>query len=175
MAEGQIEGKLPIIGTAVTAWGDAFRAVSTMPVLAGIVFAILLVYFVMVVNFQSWLDPFIILMALPGAAAGILWMLFVTGTTLSVLDDGAANQIAINSFSATRTAALGGSTTALPFFSDAGSPYTGAITSAGSQSVGLAGRLSVNPALIGDPSGAVLFALMERLSSDKCEGVKGQK
>jgi len=36
------------------------------------------------VNFQSWLDPFIILMALPGAMAGILWMLFVTGTTLSV-------------------------------------------------------------------------------------------
>jgi multidrug efflux pump subunit AcrB len=38
----------------------------------------------MVVNFQSWLDPFIILMALPGALAGILWALFVTGTTLSV-------------------------------------------------------------------------------------------
>jgi multidrug efflux pump subunit AcrB len=38
----------------------------------------------MTVNFQSWVDPFIILMALPGAMAGILWMLFVTGTTLSV-------------------------------------------------------------------------------------------
>jgi multidrug efflux pump subunit AcrB len=38
----------------------------------------------MAVNFQSWLDPFIILTALPGALAGILWMLFVTGTTLSV-------------------------------------------------------------------------------------------
>ena len=38
----------------------------------------------MTVNFQSWLDPFIILMALPGAMAGILWMLFITGTTLSV-------------------------------------------------------------------------------------------
>jgi multidrug efflux pump subunit AcrB len=38
----------------------------------------------MTVNFQSWLDPFIILMALPGAMAGIQWMLFVTGTTLSV-------------------------------------------------------------------------------------------
>jgi multidrug efflux pump subunit AcrB len=50
----------------------------------GIGFAILLVYFLMVVNFQSWLHPFIILMALPGALAGILWMLFVTGTTLSV-------------------------------------------------------------------------------------------
>ncbi len=50
----------------------------------GIGFAILLVYFLMVVNFQSWLGPFIILTALPGALAGILWMLFVTGTTLSV-------------------------------------------------------------------------------------------
>jgi multidrug efflux pump subunit AcrB len=39
---------------------------------------------VIVVNFQSWLDPFIIITALPGALAGIVWMLFVTGTTLSV-------------------------------------------------------------------------------------------
>jgi multidrug efflux pump subunit AcrB len=43
-----------------------------------------LVYLLMVINFQSWIDPLIILMALPGAAAGILWMLFVTQTTLSV-------------------------------------------------------------------------------------------
>ncbi|HQR36611.1 MAG TPA: efflux RND transporter permease subunit [Blastocatellia bacterium] len=50
----------------------------------GLLFAILLVYFLMVVNFQSWLDPFIILMALPGALAGIMWMLFVTQTTISV-------------------------------------------------------------------------------------------
>jgi len=50
----------------------------------GICFAILLVYALMVVNFQSWLDPVIILMALPGALAGILWALFVTGTTISV-------------------------------------------------------------------------------------------
>jgi multidrug efflux pump subunit AcrB len=45
---------------------------------------VLLVYFLMVVNFQSWLDPFIILCALPGAMAGIIWMLFATQTTLSV-------------------------------------------------------------------------------------------
>jgi multidrug efflux pump subunit AcrB len=51
---------------------------------AGMVFAVVLVYFVMVVNFQSWLDPFIILMALPGALAGILLMLFVTQTTINV-------------------------------------------------------------------------------------------
>jgi multidrug efflux pump subunit AcrB len=50
----------------------------------GLVFAVLLVYLLMVVNFQSWLDPLIILMALPGAIAGIAWMLFLTGTTLSV-------------------------------------------------------------------------------------------
>ncbi|MBV9305701.1 MAG: efflux RND transporter permease subunit, partial [Acidobacteriaceae bacterium] len=50
----------------------------------GMVFAVALVYLVMTVNFQSWVDPFIILTALPGAMAGILWMLFVTGTTLSV-------------------------------------------------------------------------------------------
>ena len=50
----------------------------------GMLFAILLVYLLMVVNFQSWLDPFIILMALPGAFAGILWMLYATQTTLNV-------------------------------------------------------------------------------------------
>jgi len=50
----------------------------------GMIFAVLLVYLLMVVNFQSWLDPFIILMALPGAACGILWMLFLSGTTFSV-------------------------------------------------------------------------------------------
>jgi multidrug efflux pump subunit AcrB len=50
----------------------------------GLVFAVLLVYLLMVVNFQSWLDPFVILMALPGALAGIAWMLFLSRTTLSV-------------------------------------------------------------------------------------------
>ncbi|MEH2387185.1 MAG: efflux RND transporter permease subunit [Nostoc sp.] len=50
----------------------------------GLVFAIVLVYCLMVVNFQSWLDPLIIMMALPSALAGIIWMLFVTRTTMSV-------------------------------------------------------------------------------------------
>jgi multidrug efflux pump subunit AcrB len=50
----------------------------------GLVFAVVLVYLLMVVNFQSWVDPLIILMALPGALSGILWMLFATGTTISV-------------------------------------------------------------------------------------------
>jgi multidrug efflux pump subunit AcrB len=50
----------------------------------GILFAIVLVYFLMVVNFQSWTDPFIIITGLPGAMCGIIWMLFITGTTLNV-------------------------------------------------------------------------------------------
>jgi multidrug efflux pump subunit AcrB len=50
----------------------------------GFIAAIVLVYFLMVVNYQSWLDPFIIIMALPGAFAGIIWALFLTGTTLNV-------------------------------------------------------------------------------------------
>jgi multidrug efflux pump subunit AcrB len=50
----------------------------------GILFAVVLVYLLMVVNFQSWLDPFIIITGLPGAMAGITWMLFVTHTTINV-------------------------------------------------------------------------------------------
>jgi multidrug efflux pump subunit AcrB len=50
----------------------------------GLVLAIVLIYLLMVVNFQSWLDPFIIITALPAALAGIVWMLFVTHTTVSV-------------------------------------------------------------------------------------------
>src|SRR5439155_20215995 len=50
----------------------------------GLVFAVALVYLLMAINFQSWLDPFIILMALPGALAGIVWMLFITQTSFSV-------------------------------------------------------------------------------------------
>jgi multidrug efflux pump subunit AcrB len=50
----------------------------------GLAMAIVLVYLLIVVNFQSWLDAFIIITALPAAIAGIAWMLFLTGTTLSV-------------------------------------------------------------------------------------------
>ena len=50
----------------------------------GLAGAIVLIYLLIVVNFQSWLDPFIIITALPAALAGIVWMLFLTGTTLSV-------------------------------------------------------------------------------------------
>jgi multidrug efflux pump subunit AcrB len=51
---------------------------------AGLVFAVLLVYLIMVINFQSWIDPLIIVTALPLALCGIVWMLFMTGTTFSV-------------------------------------------------------------------------------------------
>jgi CzcA family heavy metal efflux pump len=62
---------------------DTMRS-SYFGLIAGLGFAIVLVYLLIVVNFQSWLDPFIIISALPAALAGIVWMLFVTGTTVSV-------------------------------------------------------------------------------------------
>jgi multidrug efflux pump subunit AcrB len=52
--------------------------------LAGLALSIVLVYLLIVVNFQSWLDPFIIISALPAALAGIVWLLFATHTTVSV-------------------------------------------------------------------------------------------
>jgi multidrug efflux pump subunit AcrB len=57
---------------------------SFVGLIVGLLFSIVLVYALIVVNFQSWLDPFIIIMALPGALAGIVWLLFLTGTHLSV-------------------------------------------------------------------------------------------
>jgi multidrug efflux pump subunit AcrB len=57
---------------------------SFIGLLAGLGFSIVLVYMLIVINFQSWLDPFIIISALPAALAGILWFLFVTHTTVSV-------------------------------------------------------------------------------------------
>jgi CzcA family heavy metal efflux pump len=57
---------------------------SYIGLLGGLVFSILLVYLLIVVNFQSWLDPFLIISALPAALAGIVWFLFLTGTRLSV-------------------------------------------------------------------------------------------
>jgi multidrug efflux pump subunit AcrB len=52
--------------------------------LSGLAFAIVLIYLLIVVNFQSWIDPAVIVMGLPGALAGIVWILFLTGTTVSV-------------------------------------------------------------------------------------------
>ena len=65
---------------------DRFRPCesSYVGLLSGLVFSIVLVYLLIVVNFQSWLDPFIMISALPAALAGIAWFLFITHTTLSV-------------------------------------------------------------------------------------------
>jgi len=72
-------------GTTVVMRGQVQSMNSSFRGLAfGLVFAVLLVYLLLVVNFQSWLDPLIILMALPGALSGILWMLYLTKTTINV-------------------------------------------------------------------------------------------
>jgi multidrug efflux pump subunit AcrB len=72
-------------GSTMTIRGQLQTMHSSFVGLAGgFVFAVLLVYLLIVVNFQSWLDPFIVITALPGALAGIAWMLFLTGTPLSV-------------------------------------------------------------------------------------------
>ncbi len=72
-------------GTSLAVRGEYATMQSSFTRLGlGMLFAVLLVYLLMAVNFQSWLDPFIILTALPGAMAGILWMLFATRTTFSV-------------------------------------------------------------------------------------------
>jgi CzcA family heavy metal efflux pump len=72
-------------GTTITVIGQAQSMNASFSGLEmGLLFAVLLVYLLMVVNFQSWLDPLIILTALPGAIAGIAWMLFLSGTRLSV-------------------------------------------------------------------------------------------
>ncbi len=76
--------KLPR-GTTLVMRGQVESMKSSFAGLAwGLLFAILLVYLLMVVNFQSWLDPLIIMMALPGALSGIVFTLFATQTTLSV-------------------------------------------------------------------------------------------
>ena len=82
-----------------------------------------------------------------------------SGNMLQVLDDGAGNIVTVNSLSTTATAtSLTGGSGELPFFSDGGQPYTGAVTSLGSQNVGFAGRINVNGALIADPAKLVVYA-----------------
>jgi multidrug efflux pump subunit AcrB len=72
-------------GTSVKIKGQVESMESSFTGLGyGLIFSVVLVYLLMVVNFQSWLDPLVILMALPGAIAGIVWLLFLSHTTLSV-------------------------------------------------------------------------------------------
>lgn len=72
-------------GTSIKVRGQVESMRTSFAALSfGVLFSIVLVYLLLVVNFQSWVDPLIVLMALPGALSGIIWMLFVTQTTLSV-------------------------------------------------------------------------------------------
>jgi multidrug efflux pump subunit AcrB len=72
-------------GTQVILRGQSeTMAKSYIGLLVGLAFSILLVYFLIVINFQSWLDPFLIISALPAAITGIVWFLFITNTRLSV-------------------------------------------------------------------------------------------
>src|SRR4051812_30386084 len=72
-------GASVVLRGQVTSMTSAYRQL-----FVGLGFAVVLIYLLIVVNFQSWLDPFVIVMALPTALAGIVWFLFATGTTLSV-------------------------------------------------------------------------------------------
>ncbi len=104
-------------GSLLTVRGqiDTMRS-SYFGLISGLAFAIVLVYLLIVVNFQSWLDPFIIITALPAALAGIVLFLFLTGTTLSVpalmgaimcMGVATANSILVVSFAKERLEAHG--------------------------------------------------------------------
>ncbi len=89
--------------------------------LFGLLGAVVLIYLLIVVNFQSWSDPFVIITALPAALAGIVWMLFATGTTLSVpaltgaimcMGVATANSVLVISFARERLLELGDATAA---------------------------------------------------------------
>jgi CzcA family heavy metal efflux pump len=88
----------------------------------GLIGAVVLIYLLLVVNFQSWLDPAVIVAALPAALAGIVWMLFATGTTLSVpaltgaimcMGVATANSVLVISFARERLDVLGNATAAV--------------------------------------------------------------
>jgi multidrug efflux pump subunit AcrB len=104
-------------GTTVTLMGQSVTMVSAYTqLLIGLALSIVLIYLIIVVNFQSWLDPFIVISALPAALAGITWALFLTGTTLSVpaltgaimcMGTATANTILVVDYARTRLAEHG--------------------------------------------------------------------
>ncbi len=112
----RMKGSVPHGATVrVQGQGVTMKA-AYVQLLVGLAFSILLVYLVIVVNFQSWLDPFIIITALPGALTGIVWSLFLTDTTLSVpaltgaimcMGTATANSILVVSFARDELAAHG--------------------------------------------------------------------
>ena len=112
----RFKGELPK-GTTLVLRGQIVTMNSAFSGLTiGILGAIVLIYLIIVVNFQSWLDPFVIITALPAALAGIIWTLFGTGTTLSVpaltgaimcMGVATANSILVVSFARERLAEHG--------------------------------------------------------------------
>ena len=105
------KGSLVTVRGQVQTMNDAFSGL-----LFGLLGAIVLIYLLIVVNFQSWVDPFVIITALPAALAGIVWMLFATGTPLSVpaltgaimcMGVATANSILVVSFARERLAESG--------------------------------------------------------------------
>ena len=110
-AKNRPKGSIVQLLGQVTAMNTAFSGL-----LFGLLGAIVLIYMLIVVNFQSWLDPFVIITALPAALAGIVWMLFITHTTLSVpaltgaimcMGVATANSILVVSFARERLAEHG--------------------------------------------------------------------
>ena len=111
-----MEGELPQ-GAVIEIKGQAeVMHTALREMLFGLLVAVVLVYLLIVVNFQSWLDPFIIITALPGALAGIAWALFVTHTNISVpslmgaimtMGTATANSILLVSFARERLAVHG--------------------------------------------------------------------
>jgi CzcA family heavy metal efflux pump len=112
----QYKGKLPR-GTTLALRGQIDTMNTAFSGLfLGLAGAIVLIYLIIVVNFQSWIDPFVIITALPAALAGIVWTLFATGTTLSVpaltgaimcMGVATANSILVVSFARERLAEHG--------------------------------------------------------------------
>ena len=79
-----MKGKLPRGSQIVVRGQVETMRTSFIGLIGGLVFSILLVYLLIVVNFQSWLDPFIVISALPAALSGIIWFLFISHTRISV-------------------------------------------------------------------------------------------
>src|SRR5207248_3351834 len=72
-------------GTLIIERGQAKSMdVAFSGLLSGILFSLILIYLLLVINYQSWLDPLLILMAVPGALSGVVWALFLTQTTFNV-------------------------------------------------------------------------------------------
>jgi multidrug efflux pump subunit AcrB len=141
--------------------------------LSGLLAAVVLVYLLMVVNFQSWLDPFIIITALPGALAGIAWSLFLTHTRLSepaltgaimTMGTGTANAILVVSYArerlqehgdALRAAIEAGKTRLRPVLMTASAMIIGMVP----MSIGYSQNAPLGRAVIGGLLVATVFTL----------------